>query len=238
MREFPLDLKRHSPVKPVTPTSRAPAAPPVSQPAAPVQLRVGLIAWLAGHSFKLVYRVVTATLVHDRPSSVLSKDPNEHATLRRISAVFWSIIIPLFTLIVAGPIPAAALTVFGLFLLVRHRAARESIAVTPTSLVADARILAKSSTPWRTIAIMAAVLTLAGGVTAFLMLSLGQILLSGAWLLSLPYLHAAAVRGVEELEGISLSTPLERTILALSVATNRGVAALVTRKAGTDVAAR
>ena len=226
-----MDLTRRIPNN----RAAAAAAQPVT-PATPVQLRVGPAVWLLSHTIKFAYRVFTATWVHDRPHSVQTTDPARFARLRKLSVILWSGIVPLATLALAGPLVAVGAGILGWFLLVRYRAALRSIPVSPATLVDDLRTLVKYNRPWRTIAIAAAALVLVGAATSLFVLTIGQLLIGAGWLLSLATGYAAAVRGVEELEGINLGTPLEKTVLALGVATNRSVKKL--RKAGTDVAAR
>ena len=218
-----------------SPATQAPAAQPAA-PAAPVQLRVGLFSWLAGHSIKFIFRVVAATWVHDSQRSVQTADPSHFARLRKLSALFWAIGIPLATLALAGPLAAVGAGILGWFILVRYRAALRSIPVTPATLVDDLRTLVKYSRPWRTIAIAAAALVLVGAATSLFVLTIGQLLIAAGWLLSLATGYAAAVSGVEQIEDTDLSTGLERSVLALGTAAHRAVSKL--KKTGTDVVAR
>lgn len=222
--------------RPAVPSAapQPPAASP-SHPAPPARPRVGLFSWLAGHSVRLIFRALTATIILDRPSAIRTTDPAENARMRKVSAAFWGIVVPIMTLLLAGPLAAAAAGVVGWFLLVRHRAGRQSIPVTPASLVDDLRTTVKHNRSWRTVGIAIAVLAAAGVATSLFLLSVGQLLLAAAWLLSLALGYAAAVSGIEQLEQIDLGTGLERGVLALGAATNRAVEKL-RGKAGTDVA--
>ncbi|MHC5796150.1 hypothetical protein ACVXZ4_08335 [Lacisediminihabitans sp. FW035] len=195
---------------------------------------MGPATWLAGHTAKFIFRAVTATWVHDRPHSVQTTDPAHFARLRKISAFFWAIGVPMATVALAGPLPAVGAGILGWFLLVRNRAALRSIPVTPSTLVDDLHTLLKYSRPWRTVAIAAGVLAVAGIATSLFILTVGQLLAAAAWLLSLAIGYAAAVSGVEEAEGVDLSTGLERGVLALGTAANRAVSRL-RKKPGTDV---
>ena len=224
-----------SPVEP--PAASPPATQAPAAPAAPVQLRVGLFSWLAGHSIKFIFRVVTATWVHDRPRSVQTADPSHFARLRKLSALFWAIGIPLATLALAGPLAAVGAGILGWFILVRYRAALRSIEVSPATLVDDLRTLVKYSRPWRTVAIAAAALVLVGAASSLFVLTVGQLLIAAGWLLSLATGYAAAVSGVEQFENTDLSTGLERSVLALGMTANRAVSKL-RGKAGTDIVAR
>jgi hypothetical protein len=199
-----------------------------------VQPRVGLLTFLAGHTVKFIFRLVTATWVHDRPHSVQSTDPAVHARMRKFSSLLWGILIPLITGALAGPVPAAVAAVVGLFIMVRHRAALRSIPVTPSTLVDDLRTIIKYSRPWRTVAIAAGVLAVAGIGTSLFILTVGQLLGAAAWLLSLAVGYAAAVLGVEQFEDVDLSSGLERSALALGTAANRAVSRL-RGKVSTDV---
>jgi hypothetical protein len=236
-----MDLTRRIPNKQATAAVRtaspaasspAPTAQPAA-PAAPAQLRVGPATWLAGHTIKFIFRAVTATWVHDRPQSVRTTDPAHFARLRKLSALLWAIVIPLATLVLAGPLAAAGAGILGWFLLVRYRLALRSIPVSPATLVDDLHTLVKYNRPWQIIAIVAATLVLAGVATSLFILTVGQLMIGAGWLLSLATGYAAAVAGVEEAEGVDLSTGLERSVLALGTATNRAVLKL--RKAGKDV---
>lgn len=220
-----------------TPTwhARTPRAAPAAAQGA--SRRVGLGRFLAGHTLKFLWHLASAALILDSPRRASSTDPGENAKMRHASAILWAIVIPALTLLNAGFLAAAVVGLVGWFLLVRNRAATQSITVSLASLVDDLIIIIRRSREARTAAVMTAALIVVGILTSIFALAIGQVLLVTAWLGALGLARAATTAGIEDLEQIDLSTPVSRVVLAVGEATNRAVSKL-RGKAGTDVVAR
>ena len=219
----------------------APASSPVARlirvvapaPAQPPQLRIGLTAWVFAHTVKLIWRIFSAAPILDSPKRVETVLPAVNARMRAASAYLWAFVVPFGVAALFGPWVALPFVALGLWLLIRRRAAAESIPVRITDLVDAIRTRLGNSAAWRTVAIAAAGLLVVSAGLSFVLLTAAQVAFALAYVLLLSLAHSAVVSPVGELEGIDLDGRVATAIEGAATATNLRIAKL--RKAGKDI---
>lgn len=198
--------------------------------------RIGLIPKLLQLGAIGAWRILSAAPILDSPGRVRNGDPHAFRRTRNFSAWAYAVVFPVLICTQAGALIAAPFFVLGFLLFARRRAANQAIDLPFSELPGLWRRIVTQSAPWRTVAIVTAIVFAVSGAFAFFLISIAQIALGLGWALALVLTQAAVLKPVSEAAGEDLEGPLERAVLAAATATNRGVAALVTRKAGTDVA--
>ena len=202
-------------------------------PAQPPQLRIGLTAWAFSHTVKLIWRIFSAAPILDSPKRVETVHPTVNARMRTASAYLYAFVVPFGVAALFGPWVALPFVALGLWLLIRRRAAAESIPVRITDLVDAIRTRLGNSAAWRTVAIAAAGLLVVSAGLSFVLLTAAQVAFALAYVLLLSLAHSAVVSPVGELEGIKLDGRVATAIEVAATAANLRIASL--RKAGKDV---
>lgn len=196
--------------------------------------RMGLIPKLLQLGAIGAWRILSAAPILDSPGRVRNGDPHAFRRTRNFSAWAYAVVIPVLIYTQAGALIAAPFFVLGFLLLARRRAANQAIDLPFSELLGLWRRIVTQSAPWRTVAIVTAIVFAVSGVVAFFLSSVAQIALGLGWVLALVLTQAAVLKPVSEAAGEDLEGPLEQRIAAIAGVVKNKFSQL--RKPGTALA--